>query len=514
MATVVVLLVTAVMLIQLPSVQTWAGHKAAEYLSGELETKVEIGSVEIEFFKKVVLNNVYIEDRQKDTLLFSQKLRVDISKFSLDEERIDISEIALVNTKAYMVKHKEEERFNYKFIIDALVKKDTTKSSPGEWQVNFNDITFSNVEFIYRNAHRDTSKKERINFNDIVTRRINAKISGIVIEKDTLRAMITTLNGVEKSGFTLKSMSCSLRVDPNLVVMKDLQMETPDSKVNTYLEFRYKDYEDFDDFVERVKMKANLEPSKLYIGDLGYFASELHGNKQTITVSGGVNGKVTDLKGKNLHILFADNTEFKGDVSFSGLPDIEQTSISLDVEKLTTTKADLEKIQLPPFKEKHYLDVPENLALLGNITFKGDFDGFINDFFAHGTFNTALGSVSSSIAMQRDEKDVVRYNGKIRSNQFNIGRYLDIPSMARVTIDADVEGTGLSKNDINAKLKGIVKNIEYNNYNYQNATVEGTLAKNVFKGEFEVKDDNIDMDFNGTVDFTQKLPKLDFISTI
>jgi hypothetical protein len=441
-ATLLVLLLTAVLLIQISSVQTWAGHKAAEYLSKELDTKVEIGSVEIEFFKTIILNDIYVEDQQEDTLLYSKKLRVDISEFSIDDERIDIREIALVNTKAYMVKHLGEKSFNYKFIIEALVKKDTTKKdSPGGWQVNFNDITLENVEFIYRNAHRDTSKKERINFNDIVARKVNAKISGIVIDKDTLRARITTLAATEKSGFTLKQMSCSLRIDPNLVVMKDLLLETPGSKVATYLEFRYKDYDDFIDFVERVRMKANLEPSKLYIGDLGYFASELHSNKQTVTVSGNVNGKVRDLKGKGLHILFGESTEFKGDVSFSGLPDIEQTSISLDVEKLTTTKDDLEKIQVPPFKENKYLDVPENLGLLGQVTFKGDFDGFINDFYAHGTFSTALGSVSSSIAMQQ-ENEVVSYRGKVRSNQFNIGKYLDIPNMGRITIDADVEGTG------------------------------------------------------------------------
>lgn len=504
------------LLVQLYSVQTWAGHKAANYLSERLKTKVEIGRVEIEFFSKVVLSDVYIEDRHQDTLLYAKQLKLDISQFSIQNERIDIEQIQLTDTKAHLVKYASDSSFNYRFIIQEFVKKDTTKKdTTGGWVVNFNDIALNNVEVIYRNEHHNTNKRESINFNDIDVRKINGKITGIVIDKDTLHAKIAQLSAVEKSGFTLEALSCSLRIDPHLAVMKDLQVRTPKSLVATYLEFGYKSYDDFDSFEENVRMKADLTPSKLYIGDLGYFASELLYNKQSIMLEGNVTGKVVDLRGKDLHILFGEKSEFKGDVSFTGLPDIDETAIGLDVEKLTTNKQDLEKIQVPPFKDNKYIELPDNMAMLGQMSFKGDFDGFINDFYAHGTFTTALGNISSSIAMQQDEKTKeVSYRGKIRSSQFNIGKFIAVNDIGRVTIDAEVDGKGLSKDNINAKLDGVVKSIEYHGYNYQNANVQGELAKNIFKGLLTVKDDNIDMVFNGTVDFSKKLPTLDFISTI
>jgi hypothetical protein len=497
------------------AVQTWAGHRAANWLSDKLGTKVEIGRVEIEFFSKVVLSDVYIEDQHQDTLLYSKQLRLDISQFSLKNERIDIKEIQLSDTKARMVKYASDKSFNYRFILEAFANTDTTqKDTTAGWKVNFNDITLNNVEVLYRNEHYNTDKREWINWNDLHIKKINGKISNIIIDKDTLHAKVVNLAAIEKSGFKLEALSCGLRVDPSVTTMDSLLVRTPNSLVSTFLEFQYKEYEDFQDFIERVRMKANLGSSKLYIGDLGYFAPELLYNKNTIMVKGDVTGKVTGLKGKNLHILFGDKTEFKGNASFTGLPDIEQTAITLDVEKLTTNKSDLEKIHIAPFKENKYLEVPSNLGMLGQMSFKGDFDGFINDFYAHGNFSTALGGISSSIGMQKDTDGEMKYHGKIRSSQFDIGKFLAVKDLGRVTIDADVDGKGLSKDNVNAKLKGIVKSIEYNSYNYQNATVEGELAKNVFKGVLNIKDENIDMVFKGGVDFTKKLPTLNFMSTI
>ncbi|MDQ3048860.1 MAG: translocation/assembly module TamB, partial [Bacteroidota bacterium] len=59
-----------------------------------------------------------------------------------------------------------------------------------------------------------------------------------------------------------------------------------------------------------------------------------------------------------------------------------------------------------------------------------------------------------------------------------------------------------------------VTSLEFNNYTYKNIAVEGNIAKQIFKGKLNVKDENIDFDFIGKVDFTGKLPNLDFITTL
>lgn len=117
------------LLIQVRSVQVFAGHKAAEYLSSKLNTRVEIGSVDIEFFKKVVLEDIYIEDLHADTLLYSKKLKIDIGKLDFEKHQLFVSSVMLLNTKSKLIKYAEDDDLNLQFIIDLFVDNDTTKKA-------------------------------------------------------------------------------------------------------------------------------------------------------------------------------------------------------------------------------------------------------------------------------------------------------------------------------------------------------------------------------------------------
>jgi hypothetical protein len=83
------------LLFQYKPVQTWAAKKAAAYLSGELKTKIDIKSIYIKPFSSVVLEDLYVLDKQKDTLLNTPKLTIDLNGFSLfssiSSRKIDFS---------------------------------------------------------------------------------------------------------------------------------------------------------------------------------------------------------------------------------------------------------------------------------------------------------------------------------------------------------------------------------------------------------------------------------------
>src|SRR6478735_3588034 len=73
------LVVILALLLLTPPVQNFARQKVQVYMSNRLKTRFEIGGIYIGFPKRIVLKNVYIEDRQKDTLLSGGLLKVDIS---------------------------------------------------------------------------------------------------------------------------------------------------------------------------------------------------------------------------------------------------------------------------------------------------------------------------------------------------------------------------------------------------------------------------------------------------
>jgi hypothetical protein len=500
------------LLIQLKSVQTALAKKATEYLSERLGARVTVGGVEIEFFKTVVLNEVYVEDLHKDTLLYSKKLKVDIGDFDLDKHKIHINRISLIETKAHLVKYLSDEDFNYQFIIDAFESKEKKKKIPtAPWDISAGEIKFVNSDFAYRNEH-DTLVTTGVNYFDLHTRAINGRFTDLKIDHDTIFSSIDYLSTVEKSGFILNKLSSS-RVKINAVEMKanDLHIKTLNSDILTDLTFSYDHYRDYYDFIDKVKMKAQFNHSQLEMDDIAFFAPDLKGIRQKLIISGKVSGKVNDIRGNDMTISFGDVTKFQGDVSLTGLPNTDETVTHLSIKNLITNYYDLKKIPVPPFESKQKLDVSPEIKKLGKMRFKGTFTGLYNDFYAYGDFSSDLGKLSSDLSVRHDEeKKKEFYKGKLKSIEFDFGQFFNIPTLGKVSMNADVDGSGLSLEDVAASLNGTIQAMELHSYVYKNIEVKGNVAKKIFNGELSVNDANVDFDFLGKIDFTHKLPQLNF----
>mgnify|MGYP001041779573 CR=1 FL=1 len=71
------------LLLDIPAVQNYAVHRAARFVSRKLETTVSIDRVDIGIFSKVRVKGFYVEDYQRDTLLYVGKLDAFITSFGI-----------------------------------------------------------------------------------------------------------------------------------------------------------------------------------------------------------------------------------------------------------------------------------------------------------------------------------------------------------------------------------------------------------------------------------------------
>ncbi len=131
-----------------PSVQTWLTGKAAGFLSKSLNTTVTVGGVDIDFFKTAVLEDIFIADRQADTLLYARRLSADIGVFNLMASEIYLNKIGLDSAVVRLRRSTADSIFNYQFIIDGLTgdsPKDTTAGTP--WTFGIGEVALKNVCF-------------------------------------------------------------------------------------------------------------------------------------------------------------------------------------------------------------------------------------------------------------------------------------------------------------------------------------------------------------------------------
>ncbi|TRW24270.1 translocation/assembly module TamB [Flavobacterium zepuense] len=127
---VIALFLLIVLLLQIPYVQNIVKDKAVSYLEKKIGTNVSIGKIEIGLPKKVILEDVYFESQQGDTLLAGEKLAVDISLFKLMSSEVEINSVSLEGITA-TISRNDKGVFNFDYIIKAFDSgkpKDTTSA--------------------------------------------------------------------------------------------------------------------------------------------------------------------------------------------------------------------------------------------------------------------------------------------------------------------------------------------------------------------------------------------------
>ena len=208
-------------------------------------------------------------------------------------------------------------------------------------------------------------------------------------------------------------------------------------------------------------------------------------------------------------IQAGNNTYLNGDISLTGLPDINKTFIDFKANSFRTTYGDaatflpgIRKITTPRLQSISYLD------------FNGSFTGFIKDFVTYGTIRTNLGTITSDLNMKLPEGKEPFYSGSIASQNFNLGVFVNNPEIGNISFSGQVKGRGFKWNTISAEMDGDIKHLVYNNYHYENIKAKGSLSKKIFNGDFSIKDTNAVASLHGIVDLSGKVPSFNFLADV
>ena len=148
-----ILLLLIILLVQTPYVQNMVREKAQSYLSNKFKTTVKIGKLYIGFPQTVELTNVYIEDKQKDTLISGGSLQVNINMWKLFHNEIAINEVRLSGITAKINRQLPDTTFNFQFIADAFSgdkkKRPMDKKDATGLKMSLNTLVLDSVKVLY-----------------------------------------------------------------------------------------------------------------------------------------------------------------------------------------------------------------------------------------------------------------------------------------------------------------------------------------------------------------------------
>jgi translocation and assembly module TamB len=150
---IILLLVTIALLIQIPAVQLKLTQKAVSFLEDNIGTEVSLESIHITFPKNIVLEGIYLEDQQGDTLLYAQKFSINTNLWALAKNEIQLNDISLKNAVAFISRAENDNTFNFTYILEAFAGDSTAVPDTLEqknWDFSLETISLQNIRLEYQ----------------------------------------------------------------------------------------------------------------------------------------------------------------------------------------------------------------------------------------------------------------------------------------------------------------------------------------------------------------------------
>lgn len=197
------------LLIQAPTIQNKLVQYATTLISNKTHTKVELKSIHISFPKSVVIDGLFLEDRQRDTLLYSGNTKVNIALYDLFKSKITINSVALEDATIKLHSTLTNPIFNYNFLLSAfsdttaLAKTDTLSAS--KWSFSIDAVSLKNIRFTYNDEYSGMYVFASLRKSDFGVDELNPKKS-VYRFNDLFLDGLTARVGMKKTGNTASNV--------------------------------------------------------------------------------------------------------------------------------------------------------------------------------------------------------------------------------------------------------------------------------------------------------------------
>jgi hypothetical protein len=495
-------------------VQTYLAQKAAQFLSKELNTTIQIDKVSIIFFDRAALDGVLVLDQKKDTLAYIQTLYATLDELNLESGFAKIGEAELDEGVIHLSRDAKSGDYNYEFLADYFSsEKKSKKSKP--FDVYLENLKLSSVDFKYDDNRKGYSEFG-MDYDHINLKDIDLYATGFSASNGIFAFDVKQLNAKEKSGFVLNKLNMAVRIEPDGLKISHLHIKTPLSQITIpKLHLLLDEMDDFQSFEDSVKFDAILSKSSVSLKDVSYFASAMEGMDQQVTISGKVTEEVKKLRLTDIVLRTGNKTIVKGDLILPDFRDMDHATLNEKVKYAYISLRDLQEFNLPVDAGIQHLQIDSRLL---------QFDHFIaTDLRVNGNFNsfnvaadslrTAMGSVSlsSGVHLTNTGKSIQfqpidSTAAPIKVHNFALGNLITNNDFGLVDGTFVLNGEAFYDGKFNLNtIVGEVNRFDYLDYNYQNIKIiRGQFIDRIFDAKIDIKDDNLDLTYNGKIDFNGK----------
>ncbi len=299
---IIALAILIVFLIRIPSVQNYIAGKVTHYVEGKIGTPVKIGYINIDFPKKLVLEDIYLADQSKDTLVAGKSIAVDINMLKLLKNTVEIQSIEAEGITAKIRRTLPDSSFNFDYIVKAFASQKESKptaDSSSALLFNLDKVKFDKFHIVYADDVIGTSA-------DVYLNSLNTNVKKFDLTKN----MAFNLPKVKIDGLSATVKQWRPVVDGTAPTVKDFGITDKTAQVTTLLPDVGIQIADLTNILVRYEDQSSLLNTKFYIKNLHADINKIDLNKELVDI------QTINLDGSDNNVLFGKiqkkvNTEAK-----------------------------------------------------------------------------------------------------------------------------------------------------------------------------------------------------------
>ena len=490
--TLIVLYLLLIVLMHLPSVQTFLGKEVAEALADKFGTKVEVGKVNLGFFNRIIIDDVMMYDQQGDSLIYASRLSAKIDYMAATQGKISVSSAQIFGLRANLYRQTAKSPANFQFVLDSLASKDTTQHKPLDLHIGSLIIRRGAIAY----NQRDVAPRSGVfSPQHIRVSELSSHILLNHVTDNSIDLLLKKLSFKDESGFKLQSLHFKLQADRQKATLKEFRLLMPRSElVLDDLKATYR-FEGKRFIPESLRFKGGIQQSKITFADVASLVPALRHFDDAVFVSSRFSGTAKSISVPSLNLRTGSgsfNLQARGSYSHAR----SHPSWNADIANLNLSPAGVEFLAENLGSK---VKIPKEIQRLGTIHLTGKAKGYEKVLSAKGNIETDAGNISLQ-AVKSDD----RIKASVDTRGVNLGRILDNRKLG--TVEARIDAHGTMKHIF---AKGNIARFDYGNYDFHNIDIDGDYDMKTLRGTASIADPNVNLSVKGDYHLGSRLYALD-----
>ena len=467
--------------------------KATSNKSSETNLNLKLGKVDLSKIDIVYEN----EASKLNTKINLEKLNLAFNSIDLNKELIDIETLELNNTKGTLELGK----------IEKFINQNEVASTPSSsnWKVKIKKANLKKVDFKFDDGS-SVSTNKGVDYKHLDIQNFNLNAENIDYSDQNTSGKINSLTVKDKSGLKIQALKTDFNYNNNGVSLKNLDLKTPQTSLKDEVIVGYASVRSIQENLGEMSVKANLKNSKIGFKDILLFAPTLANTSPfetnpdaILSVNSIISGKLNNITFPNLEVSGIGNTKINASGKIVGFPDMKKAYFDLKIKNLESSSKDVAQ-----FVPKG--TIPSNIQLPSNFNTKGTFKGTMNNFATDLKLVSGFGNAKIKATFDQRRKDYEKYNAQTELDNFDLGKLIKNDSIGKISLKANVKGSGLNPKTANATVDGTILKADFNDYVYTNLKLKGKINNGLFNVNANANDPNLTFNMISNGSFKGKYP--------